>query len=188
MVTIRAASAGTFLYRIVLLLVTAGIFGGCAAGKITVAPSFKPVPDQGIVYVVPFVTTFVPEQFNENVFNTFVDDLNGNKDFTSVRWFYIAKEELHNLDPEWLKKQVYVTGELWSYIEDVGCCSAVLRVKSRVRLFEAGKAEPSLELFLPLEHFFDFTKSTLEAERVVFAYRLADEMAAKVLDLLAVKN
>ena len=159
---------------------------GCAAGqKQVVAPDFRPVAVQGIAYVVPFVTTLVPETLTEKIFNTFIDTLNTNREATDIRWFYIVKEEFQDLDPAWLAKQLYITGEIWSYIEDIGCCSAELRLTSRLRIFEAGKAEPAMEFLIPRQRFFDKDKSTLEAERALLALDLADEMAARILGALA---
>jgi hypothetical protein len=162
------------------------ILAGCAAtGKEVVTPDFRPIPDQGIAYVIPFFTTLVPEAFNEKVFNTFVDTLNANHEATDVRWFYIVKEEFKDLDPAWLAKQLYMTGEIWSYIEDIGCCSAELRINSRLRIYEAGKAEPAMEFLIPRQRFFDKDKSTLEAERELLALDLANDMAVKIINVLA---
>ncbi len=155
---------------------------GCAPSRsVAIAPDFRPAPEQGVVYVAPFASTLVPETFSDAVFDTFVDDLNGNRDGTAVRWFYILKEDPKAVDPAWLAKQTYVTGELWGYVEEVGCCSAELRVKARVRLFSPGRQEPSVDIFVPLESFVDFNHTTLEAERNLLALRLADELAIQIL-------
>ncbi|HEY6838309.1 MAG TPA: hypothetical protein VI389_06180 [Geobacteraceae bacterium] len=171
------------------LLLALVLLAGCASpGKTTIDSAFNPTPEQGVVYVAPFVTTLVPAPFGDTFFNTFVDDLNANRDDTGVRWFYILKEDPRAVDPAWLAKQVYTTGEVWGYVEDVGCCSAELRVKARLRLFEAGKTQPVAEFYLPLEAFFDLDRTTVEAERDKLALRLADEMAAKLLDTLAKRH
>ncbi|HEY6006871.1 MAG TPA: hypothetical protein VIU40_01000 [Geobacteraceae bacterium] len=165
-----------------LALHVALLLAGCAPSRsVTIAPDFKPAPEQGIVYIAPFASTLVPETFSNTVFDTFVDDLNGNRDGTNVRWFYILKEDPKSLDPAWLAKQTYITGDIWGYVEEAGCCSAELRVKARARLFTPGRQEPAVEIFLPLETFVDFNLATLEAERQLLALRLADELAIQVL-------
>ena len=165
-----------------LLALAILLLSGCASSRsVTISPDFRPAPEQGVVYIVPFVSTLVPESFSDKVFETFVDDLNGNLEGTGVRWFYILKEDLKTVDPAWLAKQTYVTGELWGYVEEVGCCSAELRVKARAKLFTPGKSEPAVEIFLPLESFIDFNRSALEPERDILALRLADELAIQVL-------
>lgn len=163
-------------------LVLLCLLTSCAATpRAVVAPDFNPLPELGVIHVFPFVTTLVPEPFAEAVFNTFVDDLNGNRNNTGVRWFYIAKEEMQGIDPQWLAKQVYITGEIWGYVEETGCCSAEVRVKARIRLHQAGKKEPAVEVFVPLEYFFPYDKTTLVAAREQLALKLADELAMRTL-------
>ena len=162
---------------------------GCASGtKVTMAPAFNPTPDQNIVYVQPFSNILVPDAFSETVFNDFVDDLNNNRLKTDVKWFYIIKEDPKDIDPAWLEKQVYLTGEVWSYIENAGCCSTELRVTARLRLYEAGKKDPTLEILVPMESFFEHDRSTLAVERQRLAKRLAAEMTDKTISLLARRN
>lgn len=164
----------------VVLLLT-----GCGpATKISVAPDFKQGPEQEAVYIVPFVTTLVPENFSDAVFNAYVDDLNDNHTQTNATWFSIIKEDLKNVDQQWLAKQFYITGEIWSYIENAGCCSTELRVKARLQFFEVGKKEPSMEVYIPLESFFDHDRSTLAVERDRLAARLAREMTVQTLKAL----
>jgi len=165
--------------QVVLLL------AGCGpATKVSVAPDFKQGPEQEAVYIVPFVTTLVPENFSDAVFNAYVDDLNDNHTQTNATWFSIIKEDLKNVDQQWLVKQFYITGEIWSYIENAGCCSTELRVKARLQFFEVGKKEPSMEVYIPLESFFDHDRSTLAAERDRLAARLAREMTVQTLKAL----
>jgi hypothetical protein len=182
MVTRRTIfQSGRFYFSLLAFSVLLFLSGCAPTRSVTIAPDFRPAPEQGVVYIAPFVSTLVPESFSDKVFETFVDDLNSNLDGTGVRWFYILKEDPKTVDPAWLAKQTYVTGELWGYVEEVGCCSAELRVKARARLFTPGKPEPTVEIFLPLESFVDFNRSALEAERDILALHLADELAIQVL-------
>lgn len=162
------------------------LLNGCAPGaKVTMASTFNPAPEQNIVYVQPFSNSLVPEAFSETVFNDFVDDLNNSRLKTDVKWYYIIKEDPKDVDPAWLERQVYVTGEIWSYIENAGCCSTELRAKARLRLFEAGKKDPTLEIFIPADSFFEHDRSTLAVERQRLAKRLASEMSDAITKALA---
>lgn len=158
---------------------------GCAPGaKVTMTPEFNPAPEQNIVYVQPFTNSLVPESFSETVFNDFVDDLNNSRLQTDVKWYYIIKEDPKDVDQAWLERQVYVTGEIWSYIENAGCCSTELRAKARLRLFEAGKMDPTLEILIPVDSFFEHDRSTLTIERQRLATRLASEMSNAITKAL----
>ena len=165
------------------------LLNGCAPGeKVIVAPTFNPAPEQNIVYVQPFTNSLVPESISETVFNDFVDDLNDSRLKTDVKWYYIIKEDPKDVDPAWLARQVYITGEIWSYIENAGCCSTEMRAKARLRLYEAGKKDPTLEIFIPVDNFFEHDRSTLAVERQRLAKRLASEMSAAITKALAKHN
>lgn len=158
------------------------IFAGCApAPRISVSPGFTPPTVQEDVYVVPFIVTLAPEPFSNPLFNAFVDDLNAMRKLTGVRQFLILPNDLKDLDPAWLSKQTYVTGEVWGYIENSGCCQTELRAKAKITLFEPGKKEPSVEIAIPLEAFFEHDASSLEREREKLARRMARELSARLI-------
>jgi len=185
MVTSRIRLSFKFILFSLLTLNAALLLTGCGpATKVSVAPDFKPGPEQEAVYVVPFVTTLVPDKFSETAFDTYVDELNDNHAQTNATWFAIIKEDLKNVNQQWLAQQFYITGEIWSYIENAGCCSTELRVKARLQFYEVGKKEPSMEVFIPLDTFFDHDRSDLAIERDRLAKRLANEMAAQTLKAL----
>jgi len=172
-----------------LLTVHLLLLSGCApAAKVTVSRAFNPAPEQNIVFVLPFTNSLVPEAFSETVFNDFIDNLNKDRHKGNITWFYIIKENTADVDTAWREKQVYVTGEIWSYIENAGCCSTELRVKARLRLFEPEQKDPTLEVFIPLEGFFEHDRSPLAVERQRLAQRLAREMSAAVIKALAKRS
>ncbi|WP_243372255.1 hypothetical protein [Geotalea sp. SG265] len=173
--------------RIVLLLaIVLLLLAGCAPGRqVTMSPAFNPAPEDNIVYIVPFAQSLVPQDFYEAVFDNFVDDLNKNRSRTDVQWYYILKEDLKDIDPAWLTRQVYITGELWGYIENSGCCSTELRAKARLRLFEMEQRDATLEMFFPVETFFEHDRSTLTDERQRLAKGLAKQMADAITDIFA---
>jgi hypothetical protein len=167
------------------LLIAVGLLSplwGCVpASKLTVAPDLKVAPEKEIVYIIPFTSTLVPNDIAETVFNELVDNLNDNNKQPDIRWFSIIKEEV---PPEWLTKQVYLTGEMWSYMENSGCCSTEIKINARLLLHEPGKDKPTLELFVPLESFFEHDRSSLEIERLKFAKKLAGELSGKFLQAI----
>ena len=162
------------------------LFTGCASSspRIIVASSFRIDPSQEVMPILPFSSTLVPESFSESVFNNFVDILNDNHRQTSIKWFSIIKEDLKDVTRQIPPDNIYLTGEIWSYIENSGCCSTELRIKARVRFFEVGSPERSLEIILPMESFFEHDRSTLNVERDRLALRLAQGMAQQVIQVL----
>ena len=176
------------LYRqlITLLVLTLCTMTGCSSqqARVTLLSPVQPSPQQETVYISPFASILVPEEFREPAFNQFVDQLNAGRGQTDIKRFLILKDELKDIDPAWLARQTYITGEIWSYIENSGCCQTELRIKSRIALFAPGSTTPVAEISLPLESFFDHDNSSLEAERQKLATRMADELAAQVLILL----
>ena len=179
------ASARQGVRSVLLALLAALILAGCAPkAAVSVSPAFNPVPDQEVIQVLPFIATLVPDPIATTVFDDFVDKLNDGRNGTGVQWFVILKQEVAEVDPAWLAKQVYLSGELWSYVENSGCCSTEMRIKGRVRLFEPGRPQPTFEVAVPLESFFDHDRSTLAEERLKMARRLSRELAAQVLAAL----
>ncbi|MSM39491.1 MAG: hypothetical protein GJT30_07715 [Geobacter sp.] len=179
----------TMLLRICPLLVIAMLLlllGGCGPRpRVEVKPDFKPPAELETVYVIPFSSTLVPADLQETVFNELVDVLNEKRDQAGIHLFEIIKGDLGDVDKEWLAKQTYLSGELWSYVENSGCCQTELRIRSRISLTEPGKTAPTFEVFLPLDGFFDHDQSTLEKEKLKLARRLARELASKVITALA---
>jgi len=169
-----------------LLLLLLFMVTGCGPKpQVAVSPSFRPAAEVETAYVVPFVGALVPEEFSATVFNDFVDQLNGRRRETGVRSFAILKDEVSAVNPGWLARQYYISGDIWSYVEDSGCCSTNIRVKARVYIHEPGKNIPSVEIFVPMESFFDHDRSTIDRERDRLARALARVLSLKVLEAMA---
>ncbi len=163
-----------------------GLTGCAPLPKVTKSPDFTVSPNQEVMPVVPFANILVPNSFAETVFNTFVDTLNDNRASTSIKWFTIIKEDMKEVAQTLPPDHLYLAGELWSYIEDSGCCSTELRVKGRLRFYSAVYKEPLLEIQLPMESFFEHDNSSLVLERERLAQRLAGEMSKQVLKVLQI--
>ncbi|GLI38046.1 hypothetical protein KI811_09305 [Geobacter hydrogenophilus] len=185
MVSLCGRLTRALVYPALLALVVMGLAGCGPKPQISVSPSFRPASDVETAYVVPFAGALVPEEFSATVFNDFVDQLNGRRRETGIRSFAILKDEVSVVDPGWLARQYYISGDIWSYVEDSGCCSTNIRVKARVYVHEPGKSIPSVEIFVPMESFFDHDRSTIDRERGRLARALARDLSQKVLEALA---
>ncbi len=143
--------------------------------KETFAPRNRPQT----IFVVPFTTIMVPDEVRAGLFDRFVDQLNTAEQ--SARLDYIIlKQGLEAIDEDWLAKRDYVTGEIFAYVEDFGSTTASIRAKSRIRLYQAGAAEPTMQLDYPVEVFFEKDYLTLEAARQKLAVKISDSMAKKL--------
>lgn len=168
-----------------LVLAAAMLLGGCASGsRVRTLGSFDPAKSRESLYVVPFDATLVPPDFGEPVFNAFVDRLNSQRAKTRVGRFMILKEELKEVEPAWLTRQSYISGDLWGFVETSGCCSTEMKVKSRIYLYEPGKNEPSLEVLVPVEEFYEHDRLSKSAARARMGGRLARELADAIIKKL----
>lgn len=166
----------------VMLLATAG----CSASpKIRSYGTLDPYLERSVVYVVPFDATLVPPDFGNPIFDEFVDRLNFLRKQTKVGRFAILKEELKAVEPAWLTRQTYVSGDIWGYVESSGCCSTEMRVKARIALYEPGKTSPTLEISIPAEDFFEHDHSSIAAARSRMSKKLAYDLADAVIRKLA---
>lgn len=155
---------------------------GCAASPMTkVFSVLDPQLERETVYIVPFDATLVPPDFGEPIFDQFVDMLNARRKQTKVGRFVILKEELKEVEPAWLIKQVYISGDVWGYIETSGCCSTDMKVKSRLYLYEPGKNSPTFEVFVPVEHYFDHDRSDITTAKGRLGKQLAQDLADAVI-------
>lgn len=136
------------------------------------------------VYIVPFDATLVPPDFGDPIFDQFVDILNARRKQTKVGQFVILKEELKEVEPAWLIKQVYISGDIWGYVETSGCCSTEMRVKSRIHLYEPGSNAPTFEVFVPVEYYFDHDRGDVAAAKALLGKKLALDLAEAVLKKL----
>lgn len=170
---------------LLLALVSLLLVGGCAnENRVLVARSFTVPATQEVLPILPFAGTLVPETFSTAVFDNCVDILNDNHAKTSIKWFSIIKDDLQEVTKSLPPDHLYVAGELWSYIENSGCCSTELQVKTRVRVLKAGTQEQLFEAEIPMSSFFEHDRSTLTTERSRLAMRLSREMAAQILNVL----
>lgn len=168
-----------------LLLVLLFLLSGCTSSpRVTTAQSFSVALNQQMVPIVPFANTLVPAAFSEMVFNDFVDGMNENQQQAGLAWFGIVKDDMAELEKILSPAHIYISGEIWSYIENSGCCSTELRVKSRLRIFRVQSRELLWEAEIPLESFFEHDRSTFEIEREKIGKRLATIMIRETVKAL----
>ena len=168
-----------------LLLVTLMLLTACAAAPKTKDYSvLDPQLERESVFVVPFDATLVPPDFGDPIFDQFVDILNARRKQTKVGQFIILKEDLKEVEPAWLIKQVYISGDIWGYVETSGCCSTDMKVKSRIYLNEPGKNTPTFEVFVPANYYFDHDRGDIAVAKARLGNKLALDLAEAVIKKL----
>lgn len=167
------------------LLLGALLLTGCAAVPVTNDYAvLDPQLERESVYIVPFDATLVPPDFGDPIFNQFVDILNARRKQTKVGRFVILKEELKDVEPAWLIKQVYISGDIWGYVEKSGCCSTEMKVKSRIYLYEPGKNSQTFDVFVPVEYYFNHDRDDITVAKKRLGNKLAQDLAEAVLKKL----
>jgi hypothetical protein len=165
-----------------LMMVALAVLSACSTMSATKNyTEIDPKLERETVYIVPFDATLVPPDFGDPIFDQFVDNLNARRKQTKVGQFIILKEELKEVEPAWLIKQVYISGDIWGYVETSGCCSTEMKVKSRIFLYEPGKNTPTFEVFVPAENYFEHDRSEVAAAKVRLGKKLASDLADAVI-------
>jgi len=136
-----------------------------------------------LVYIEPFTAVMVPAAVEETVFDDFVDRLN-EAGRNSGYGFAILKGGASRKDAAWLASHTLVSGEVFGYVEDSGCCNTEIRVRARFRLRRPCESSPAFEFEAPFEVFFDHDRSTLQQERSALARRMAAALADTLLERL----
>jgi hypothetical protein len=176
---LKTASYAVTIFMLLFLL------SGCAsAPRVQTSQAFTIAQNQKMVPIVPFSNTLVPETFSEMVFNDFVDGLNENQQQAGFSWFGIVKDDIGELEKVLSPAHIYISGEIWSYIEDSGCCSTELRVKSRLQIHRVLSRELLWEAEIPLDSFFEHDISTFPVEREKIGKRLSSAMIKETLKAL----
>jgi hypothetical protein len=143
----------------------------------------EPDPEPGIVYVIPFIYMMVPLEVQERIFDQVVDMLNKSSDQLQLK-FVIFKSQPNENNRSWLKARKHITGEIYSYIEDSGCCSTDLRARVRLSYYRAHQKDPLLNYESSFRTFFDHDVSTLAAERQKLAEQIVNALVAELMKSL----
>jgi len=170
---------------LLVTIIGAVLLAACSFGvKMEQKEGFAPRTQPQTIFVVPFTTIMVPAEVSDGLFDRFVDNLNAVQAQDGLE-YVILKQGLDAIDAKWLKKRDYVTGEVFAYVEEVGSSTASIRAKSRISLFQAGQASPTLQLDYPVEIFYEKDYSTLDDARHKLANKVSDSMAQKLSEALA---
>ena len=77
--------------------------------------------------------------------------------------FVILKQGVEAVGDEWLEVHRYITGEVFAYVENSGCCSTEIRTKVRVAYHTPNQSKLAFDVTLPFSTFFDHDQSTIQA-------------------------
>jgi len=146
--------------------------------------AFAVVPPDEKLYVVPFTTVMVPRDVEEGIFDEFIDALNLAGEANNYE-FVILKQGLPTIGSDWLASHYYLTGDLFAYVEDSGCCSTTIRSRSRLKLFQPGQVEPTLVMEYPREIFFEHDYSSIQVQRQRLAKDIATTLAGRLMKSLS---
>lgn len=173
------------MIRLMIICICCLLLCSCAGSSqpLSSAPSVVRLQSEQL-YVVPFETIMVPEEVSAGLFDHFIDRLNRMGEQKGIE-FTILKQGLEQVDPDWLTKREYLRGEIFAYIEEVGSTMTDIKARSRIRLYQPGRLEPTLELTFPTESFYQNDYSSLSAERRKLAKKIASTLADRFLAMVA---
>ena len=135
------------------------------------------------LYVIPFLNVMIPTDLSSSLFDAFVDEMM-KADAGAGITVRILKQDIDSVDKSWLAQQYFVTGEVFDYAEDSGCCSTELEARARIYYYEPGVIDPAAEIVVPGEVFFDHDISTRDKERARLGSRMAEKLAGKLVEQL----
>ena len=176
------------MVRSLLTLALALLLAAPAAAEVRVQKRdvYAQPPSETIIYVLPFLTVMVPDEVATPLFDRFVDELNSwGASLPGASYeFVILKGGREEIPPEWLAGNTYLTGEIYGYVEDSGCCATDITLNNRIQLFQPHSDAPTLVLQNPAERFFGHDRSSLSVERGKLANQVGSELATRLLQEL----
>lgn len=175
------------LKRLLYFLILTAFLAGCST-----TPAYRiertvdlQRPEEGtILYFVPFQPVLVPDDLAGNLFNQIVDGFDGAAAGSGLSAL-ILKREVASVDPAWLSQQYYVTGSVFAYGQDSGCCSTEIKLNTRLQLYQPGASYPVLRIDLPYRILFDHDRSNLEIEQERMTTSLAEQLRSALLAEIA---
>lgn len=136
--------------------------------------------DTDIVYVIPFTGVMVPDDVYGLIFDQFVDEMNAQAGQIGLN-FVILKQGQKVVGKEWLGARKYITGEIYSYVEEAGCCATAMRTKARLSYYRPNQVSPAFDQVFQLSAFFDHESSTLDLERAKLAGNMVEKLTGSLL-------
>lgn len=175
------------LKRLLYFLILTTFLAGCStvpAYRVERAVDLQRPEEGAILYFVPFQPVLAPVELTDNLFNQIVDGFDGAAAGSGLSAL-ILKREMTSVDPAWLGQQYYVTGNVFAYREDSGCCSTEIKLSTRLQLYQPGTPTPVLRIALPYRILFDHDRSNLEIEQERMTTSLAEELRSALLTEIA---
>ena len=171
------------LKRLLYLFLLITFLAGCATTppyRVERTVDLKQPEEGTILYFVPFQPVLAPEELTSALFDRIVDDFDGAAAGSGLS-AEILKRKLASIDKSWLDKQYYVTGDVFAYRQDSGCCSTEINLSSRLQLYQPDTPYPVVRITLPYRILFDHDRSNLETETERMISSLAEQLRNALL-------
>lgn len=175
------------LKRLLCTLLLTAWLAGCATLPYQIERSVdlhRPPEGETTLYFVPFQPVLAPEEATSDIFNRIVDTFDGAAAGSGLT-AQILKTELTSVDKAWLAQQYYVTGEVFAYSQNSGCCSTEIKLRTRLQLYQPGSPAPVVRIALPYQILFDHDRSNLALETERMTTSLADQLRTILLNEIA---
>lgn len=175
------------LKRLLYLLILTTFLAACSTTptyRIERTVDLQRPTEEKILYFVPFLPVLAPEELSSDLFNQIVDGFDGAAAGSGLSAL-ILKREVASVDRAWLGQQYYVTGSVFAYGQDSGCCSTEIKLSTRLQLYQPGTPYPVLRIDLPYRILFDHDRSNLEIEWERMTTSLAEQLRNALLAEIA---
>jgi hypothetical protein len=175
------------LKRLLYLLILTTFLSACSTTpthRIERTVDLQRPTEETILYFVPFLPVLAPDELTSDLFNQVVDGFDGAAAGSGLSAL-ILKRDVASVDPAWLGQQYYVTGSVFAYGQDSGCCSTEIKLSTRLQLYQPGTPYPVLRIDLPYRTLFDHDRSNLEIETERMAATLAEQLRNALLAEIA---
>lgn len=175
------------LNRLYYLLLITIFLAGCSSApknRIDRAVDLQRPSGAAIIYFLPFQPVLAPQELTMAIFDKIIDELDGAAAGSGLS-AEILKRDLASIDHSWLARQYYVTGEIFAYHQDSGCCSTEIKLSTRLLLHQPETPHPVLRIDLPYSTLFDHDRSNLEIETAQMITTLAEQLGNALLSEIA---
>lgn len=175
------------LKRLIFLLILIALCTGCTTTmpyQVERTVDLQRPTGETILYFVPFQTVLAPLDVTSDLFNQVVDGFDGAAAGSGLSAL-ILKREIASVDKAWLAQQYYVTGSIFAYRQDSGCCSTEIKLRTRLQLYQPGTPYPVVRIDLPYRFLFDHDRSNLEIETERMTSSLAEQLRSALLAEIA---
>ena len=159
---------------------------GCAPTPTVTKVDNLTSPGKYDIYVLPFRDLMVPEAVSERVLNQYVDLLNlaGNEN----GYFFIIYKDINRDGDAWIQDKYYLSGDLFGYSEESGCCSTFINLNGKIDYYQPGEKNASLSIQYPAETVINYQVENPEAVREQFILEFATTLSEQVISGLSLQK